>query len=94
MPGGMLSISASGTQNGLLRVANPVREANKTVTTGNVLIYEASNFGRYPDGSGSMPLLWKSPLYVYNKFDTVVLTGVWVYVPAYDGRMDLWIARK
>jgi hypothetical protein len=85
----MLSIPANGTQNGLLRVANPVGDANKTVTTGNVVIYEASKFGRYPDGSGNMPLLWKSPTYVYNKFDTVSslvsrctfppMTGEWIY---------------
>lgn len=90
MPGGMLSISANGKQNGLIIATVPLGDANKEVTQGNVMIYSASTFGKYSDGSGSMPLLWKSPTYTYNKFDPPIVSGGKVFVPTYSGSVDIY----
>lgn len=90
MPGGMLTISANGKQNGLVIAAVPLGDANKAVVQGNVFIYSASIFGKFSDGSGSMPLLWKSPNYTYNKFNLIVTSGSKLYVPRYDGAVDVY----
>jgi hypothetical protein len=90
MPGFALALSANGTKNGIVWATNPDFNANTQVTTGRLLAYDATQFGKYSDGTGSMPLLWSSPSYVFNKFAPVVVSGGKVYVASYDGRIDVW----
>jgi len=90
MPGMMMAISANGKKNGLVFATSPLGDANKTVTKGYVYAYSASTFGKYSDGSGSMPLLWRSPQYSYNKFNPPVVSGGKLFVPRYDGAVDVF----
>lgn len=90
MPGGMLSLSSNGTADGLLWATVPLGDANKQVTQGNLYVYDASNYGKYSDGSGELRLLWKSPTYTYNKFDPPVISGGRVFVPTYAGSVDVY----
>lgn len=90
MPGGVLSLCANGTANGLIIACVPQGDANRQVSQGFVAIYSASNYGRYQDGSGSMPLLWKSQPYTYNKFNLAVVSGGKIYVPTYSGAVDVY----
>lgn len=90
MPGMMLALSANGKNNGLVFATSPLFDANKVVSQGYVYAYSASIFGRYAGGSGSMPLLWRSPLYTYNKFDPPVISGGKLFVPTYQGTVDVY----
>ncbi len=90
MPGFFMTLSANGASNGLLFAAAPLQDANKTVSPGRLYAYSASNFDKYPDGAGSMPLLWQSDEYTYNKFDPPVVSGGYVYVPTYAGTVDVY----
>lgn len=90
MPGFMMSLSANGTQNAVLWATCPMRDANKEITDGVVYAYDASNLGTYSDGSGALRLVWTSPHYTYNKFNPPVVTGGKLYVPTYDGHVDVY----
>jgi hypothetical protein len=90
MPGGMLSLSSNGLNNGILWATVPYRDANKQVTQGVLYAYDASRFGKYADGSGSIRLLWTSPAFTYNKFDVPVVWNGKVYTPTYDGAIDVY----
>jgi hypothetical protein len=87
MPGAMLALSANGTQNAILWALIPLGDANKEVTQGYLAAYDATNFGKYSDGAGSIKLLWKGPLITYNKFNVPVIDDGLVIVPTYDARV-------
>ena len=86
----MLSLSANGKQDAIVWACVPLGDANKQVTQGYVAAYDATNLGTYSDGSGALKLLWKSPLYTYNKFDVAIVSGGKLYVPTYDGKVDVY----
>lgn len=87
MPGGFMCLSANGTKNALLWVALPEQDANQTVSHGVICAYSATEFGVYGDGSGSMPLLWKSPRIVFNKFMSPVVSGGRLFYSTYDDQV-------
>jgi len=62
MPGGMLTLSANGQAKGsaIVWVLMPALDANKVISPGRLLAYDAQNFGTYPDGSRKMLKLWDS----------------------------------
>lgn len=90
MPGMMLSLSANGRDNAIVWACVPLGDANKRVTQGYVAAYDATNLTTYGDGSGAVRLLWKSPVYTYNKFNVAVVSGGKLYVPTYDGKVDVY----
>jgi hypothetical protein len=90
MPGGMLCLSANGGNDAILWACVPQGDANKTVTTGNLYAYDALNIGTFPDGSGALALLWKSPTFIYNKFCPPVVNGGRVFVTNYSGGVDVY----
>jgi hypothetical protein len=89
MPGAFLSLSANGQAPGtaVLWAILPQGDANRTVTNGNLYAYDATNLGTYGDGSGALRLLWKSPDFVYGKFQVPVVSGGRVYVGTYDDKV-------
>jgi outer membrane protein assembly factor BamB len=96
MPGGMLCLSANGTEphTGVLWACIPYNDANKMVSPGRLLAYDASQFGAYPDGSGQLNVLWDSQdwniAYSHNKFCPPVVANGKLIVPTYDGRVDVY----
>lgn len=87
MPGAFLCLSANGENDGIVWCTVPLGDANRTVTRGQLLAYDAQTLGKWPDGSGALQLLWRSPDFVYNKFMPPVAAGGKVYVPTYDGKV-------
>ena len=90
MPGGMMTLSANGQNNAVLWACVPFQDANRMVSTGVLYAYDATNLGTFADGSGSIRMLWTSPQYTYNKFNVPVVSGGKVYVPTYDGKVDVY----
>lgn len=93
MPGGMISLSANGNQDGVLWACIPYTDANMGLSPGRFLAYDAANFGKYSDGSGSIPPLWDSQQwnwqFTYNKFNRPVVWNGRVFLPTYDG--NVWV---
>lgn len=96
MPGGMLSLSSKGNvaNTGLLWALVPVDDANRAPVPGIFYCYDADNFGAFSDGSNQLRVLWRSDQWGLNfthpKFNVPVVSGGKVYVPTYDGRVDVY----
>jgi hypothetical protein len=96
MPGGFCSMSSNGSTAGtaLLFCTIPYGDANTTVTNGRFLVYDPDNFVANPDGSQTIPVLWDSQQwniqFLFNKFNPPVVDGGQVYVPNYNGGLDVY----
>ncbi len=91
MPGGMISLSANGDTDGILWASMPYTDANMELSPGRFLAYDAANFGRYADGSGSIVPLWDSQQwnwqFTHNKFNRPVVWNGKVFLPTYQGQV-------
>ena len=89
-------MSANGQANGsaIVWVLMPALDANKVISPGRLLAYDAQNFGTYPDGSRKMLKLWDSAdwgiNFTHNKFNVPVPINGKVYVPTYSGTVDVY----
>jgi hypothetical protein len=96
MPGGFCSMSSNGSAPGtaLLVCTVPYGDANTTVTNGRLLIYDPDNWTTNPDGSLTIPVLWDSQQwnigFLYNKFNPPIVDGGQIYVPNYNGGVDVY----
>ena len=96
MPGGMISVSANQgvAKTGVVWASIPYEDANQMVSPGRLLAYDASTFGRFGDGSGSLRVLWDSQdwnlTFSHNKFNRPIVFNGRVYVPTYDDRVDVY----
>ncbi len=96
MPGGMISLSCNDmTPNtGLVWALVPVGDANAVHTPGILYCYDADNFVNFPDNSKQIKLLWSSQSwglsFTHPKFNVPVVSGGKVFVPTYDGRIDVY----
>ncbi len=63
------------------------------ISPGRFLAYDAAVFGRYSDGSGSIPRLWDSEdwnwQFTHNKFNRPVVWNGRIYLPTYSG--EIWV---
>jgi outer membrane protein assembly factor BamB len=93
MPGGMISLSASGASDGVIWASIPYDDANMRISAGRFLAYDAANFGKYADGSGSIAPLWDSEQwnwrFSHNKFNRPVVWNGRVFLPTYDA--EIWV---
>lgn len=96
MPGGMLTLSANGSQphSGVVWALIPYTNANTQVSAGRLLAYDATRFGTFPNGSKRLRVLWDSQdwnlPFAYNKFNLPVVANGRVIVPTYQGRVDIY----
>lgn len=92
MPGGMLCLSSNGNNDGVIWACVPDEDANKKVVNGRVFAFDASDFSDVlGDGDHRIKRLWMSdPHYTYNKFNVPVVNGGRLYVPTYDGKVDVY----
>ncbi len=92
MPGGFCSGSSDGADpnSALLFCTIPYGDANADVVNGRFLVYDPAHLA--PDGS--LKVLWDSQRwnvqFVFNKFDPPVVDGGQIYVPNYNGGVDLY----
>lgn len=93
MPGGMISLSANGATDGVIWASIPYDDANMRISPGRFLAYDAANFEKYSDGSGSMAPLWDSQQwnwqFSHNKFNRPVVWNGRVFLPTYDA--EIWV---
>lgn len=96
MPGGFCSLSSNGNKPGtaLLWCTVPYGDANAGdpgthVTNGRLLCYDPDN-----TANGTIPVLWDSErwgiTFIFNKFLPPIVDGGQVYVPNYNGGVDVY----
>jgi len=96
MPGGFMSLSSNNNQAGtaILWALIPYGDANSQVTQGRLVAYDPDNFITYNDGTKGLRILWDSQKwniqFVYNKFNVPVVSGGKIFVPTYDGKVDVY----
>jgi len=92
MPGGMVVLSADGGSEGIVWTTAPIDgDANKHVVAGAVRAYDASNFGgANADNVPKLTNLWEARGFDYSKFCTPVVVDGKLFVPTYDGRIDVY----
>jgi hypothetical protein len=92
MPGGFCSGSSNGTDpdSALLVCTIPYGDANSNVVNGRLLVYDAVHLA----ADGALRVLWDSQRwgiqFRFNKFDPPVIDGGVIYVPNYDGGVDVY----
>ncbi len=92
MPGGFCSGSSNGAAAGsaILVCTIPYGDANARVVNGRLLIYDPV----YLAADGSLKVLWDSQTwgvqFLFNKFDPPVIDGGQIYVPNYNGGVDVY----
>jgi outer membrane protein assembly factor BamB len=100
MPGGLLAVSSNGSApgTGIVWALAPVSgDANRHVVEGILRAYDAEKLDPVPndDGTPRLKLLWDSkhiPGNTFNhcKFCPPVIADGKVFVPTYDGRVDVY----
>jgi len=98
MPGGFMSLSADGDKPGtaLLWALIPYGDANAEITPGRLLCYDPENFvpGASEYGGQQLKVLWDSQqwgiTFSHPKFNVPVVSGGKIFVPTYDGRVDVY----
>jgi hypothetical protein len=95
-PGGMPGGFCSGSSNGrdpdtaLLFCTIPYGNANSSVANGRFLVYDPVHLA----ADGSLKVLWDSQKskiqFSFNKFDPPVIDSGQIYVPNYNGGVDLY----
>ena len=92
MPGGFCSGSSNGADpnSAILVCTIPYGDANAQVVNGRLLVYDAVHLA----ADGSLKVLWDSErfaiTFLFNKFDPPVIDGGQIYVPNYNGGLDLY----
>jgi outer membrane protein assembly factor BamB len=100
MPGGMLALSANGSapNTGIVWATAPLNgDANKHVVEGILRAYDATNLDPVanPDGTPRLKRLWDSKqipgnTFNFSKFCPPIIADGRVFVPTYDGRVDVY----
>ena len=92
MPGGFCSGSSNGSDadSAILVCTIPYGDANANVVNGRLLVYDAVHLA----ADGSLKVLWDSQRwgvqFLFNKFDPPVIDGGQIYVPNYNGGVDVY----
>jgi hypothetical protein len=92
MPGGFCTGSSNGADpnSAILACTIPYGDANSNVVNGRFLVYDPVHLA--PDGS--LRVLWDSQrwgvTFLFNKFNPPVIDGGQIYVPNYNGGVDVY----
>ena len=92
MPGGFCSGSSNGADpnSAILVCSIPYGDANKDIVNGRLLVYDPVHLA----ADGSLKILWDSQRwgvqFLFNKFDSPVIDGGQIYVPNYNGGVDVY----
>jgi len=92
MPGGFCSGSSNSADanSAILVCTIPYDDANARVVNGRLLVYDPV----HPAADGSLQVLWDSQKwniqFQYNKFNPPVIDGGQIYVPNYNGGVDVY----
>lgn len=92
MPGGFCSGSSNGADpdSAIVVCTVPYGDANAQVVNGRLLVYDAV----HPDTDGSLKVLWDSQRwaiqFLFNKFNPPLIDGGQIYVPNYNGGVDVY----
>lgn len=87
MPGCFSSVSSNAGQNAIAWSSFPLGDANRSVTQGFLAAYDLTHL---EDAVPTLPTIWKSGQYTFNKFMQPVVWNGQVYLPNYAGSVDMY----
>lgn len=87
MPGCFSSVSSNGGKDAIAWSSFPIGDANRTVTQGFMAAYDLTHL---EDAAPTLPTIWKSTPYVFNKFSQPIVWNGQVYLPDYSGSLLHW----
>ena len=100
MPGGFGSVSSNSGRTAIAWYSIPQGDANKGdpvpnapnnyYTNGNLVAYDLSGLAALAGTGNMIPTLWTSDTYRYNKFSQPIVWNGQVYLPNYNGSVDLY----
>ena len=93
MPGGMLTLSANGGNDGVVWATAPLDgDANKAVVAGVVRAYDATQFDTDPATGKPTRLrkIWQDSGFNHAKFTPPVVADGKLFVPTYDGQIHVY----
>jgi len=96
MPGGFCTLSSNRNQlnTAILWCSIPYGDANSRLTAGRLIAYDPETLITNGDGSKTLKVLWDSQrwgiAYQYNKFSAPVVYHGQVYLPNYNGGVDVY----
>ena len=95
MPGGFGSLSSNGGKTAIAWYSIPQGDANKGdngtyYTNGNLVAYDLSGLAALAGTGNMIPTLWTSDTYRYNKFSQPIVWNGQVYLPNYNGSVDIY----
>jgi hypothetical protein len=90
MPGGFGVNSSNGGADAIAWESVPDGDANRTITTAHLVAYDLRHLGALAGTGKLIPTLWTSPAYVDNKFATPVVWNGRVYLPNYNGGVQIF----
>jgi hypothetical protein len=96
MPGGFCSLSSDANKIGtaVLWCSIPYGDGNATVTNGRLLAYDPEDLIANADGSKTLRVLWDSRKwnlqYLFNKFLPPMAWNGRLYLPNYNGGVDVY----
>lgn len=88
MPGGFCSASDNAGVAAIAWCSIPIGDANKTLTQGFLVAYDLTKLDTMT--GGTIPTIWRSENYAYNKFSQPVVLNGQVYLPNSSGSMMHW----
>ena len=89
----MITLSSNGPDEGIVWGTAPTDgDANKGVVPGIVRAYDAADFdaAASPGAPAKLRLLWQQDGFTYSKFCPPVVADGRLFVPTYDGRVDVY----
>lgn len=92
MPGAMLALSSKGGADGIVWATAPLEgDASAGPVAGIVRAYDAARFAASnPNGVPRLRKLWQATGFTYSKFCPPVVADGKLFVPTYDGRVDVY----
>ena len=89
-----MSSNANKAGTAILWCSIPYGDGNATVTNGRLLAYDPEDLVSNPDGSKTLRVLWDSQQsniqYLFNKFLPPAVWNGRVYLPNYNGGVDVY----
>lgn len=96
MPGGIVTCSCNKdlANTAIVAVLVPTLDANQKLSPGILMIFDAENFSKFPNGDAKINCIWRSDQWGLNftfpKFNACVITGGKIIVPTFDNRLDVY----
>jgi hypothetical protein len=96
MPGWSITLAGNNGADGFIVAMIPYKDSNMFLSPGRLLVYDAQNFAVNGDGSHRLQVIWDSEdwgpehAFTHPKFNRPIVWKGRIYLPTYDGRINVY----